>query len=112
MAEMQSQECCAHQTQRGKQRRMQAYHPDHSSQIGRLNRVSGQLEGIKKMIDSRAYCPEILVQTRAAVSALKAIELNILETHIENCVSEAVSLKDLTAKRRKIRELMNVIGRF
>ena len=49
-------------------------HPDHSTDIKRLNRIVGQIEGIKKMIEDKRYCQDILTQTKAASSALKSLE--------------------------------------
>ncbi len=49
-------------------------HPDHASNLVRLRKVQGQITGIGKMLDERRYCMEILIQLRAAGSALKAIE--------------------------------------
>ena len=52
-------------------------HPDHSTHKKRLNRVRGQIDGIEKMIDERRYCPDILIQLRAASKALESIEAEI-----------------------------------
>jgi len=87
-------------------------HPDHGSQTARLNRVLGQIEGIKKMIENQRYCPEILTQTRAAAAALKAIELNILERHLRHCVTDALVSKSAAQAEAKIKELMSVLERF
>lgn len=89
-----------------------APHPDHSAQLARLNRVIGQVEGIKRMIESRRYCPEILVQTRAVSSALKSIELGILGKHVRHCVSEALVTKNLKQSETKVEELISVLDRF
>lgn len=89
-----------------------ASHPDHSRQIARLNRVIGQLEGVRRMIEQRKYCPEILIQTRAVASALKMIEMKILATHMEHCVAEAFAAKDVDGSKEKIEELVSVLGRF
>ena len=45
---------------------MESKHPCHKAEIPRLNRVIGQLEGIKKMIEEQRYCPEILIQLNKA----------------------------------------------
>jgi DNA-binding FrmR family transcriptional regulator len=86
--------------------------PDHSSQLIRLNRVIGQMEGVKRMIESQRYCPEILTQTRAASSALRAVEMEILEKHIRHCVSEALTTQQPGQMERKVKELISVLDRF
>ena len=59
----------------------QEKHPCHRSQITRLNRIVGQLEGIKKMIDRQQYCVDIVTQLKAVQAATRAVEINILESH-------------------------------
>ena len=54
-------------------------HPSHIENIPRLNRIAGQIEGIKKMIEDGRYCPEIISQLRAVRAAVKAVESNILK---------------------------------
>ncbi len=60
---------------------------DKSKKIkARVNRVSGQINGIGKMIDEDRYCLEILDQIAAARSALDALGVEILSSHLETCV--------------------------
>lgn len=87
-------------------------HPDHSPHIKKLNRIVGQLQGVQRMIAARRYCPDILIQTRAACSAIKAIELSILETHLEHCVTEAMASENARDSERKIHELLDIVKRF
>lgn len=87
-------------------------HPDHSIHIKKLNRVSGQIEGIKRMIEEQRYCPDILVQARAAGAALKAIEMAILETHLRHCVSDALASRDVRKATSKMGELIKLVSRF
>ena len=84
-------------------------HPSHSSQITRLKRAEGQLRGVMRLIDEGKYCIDILNQLKAVQKALASIEANILETHIENCVAQAISSPD--DARQKIAELTKIIKR-
>ena len=59
-------------------------HPSHDAEIKRLNRIAGQVEGIKRMIEEGRYCPEILSQLRAVRSAVKGIETEILRRHLSS----------------------------
>jgi len=86
-------------------------HPDHSKEGVRLKRVRGQIEGVIKMIDERRYCPDILIQVRAAKSAIQAIEHSILKTHLASCVSEALHEKNEGIAKEKIEEIIELIGR-
>lgn len=94
--------CCHSQTQ----------HPSHHKQVPHLIRISGQVEGVKKMIEARRYCPEILTQLRAIRSAIKSIELRILNTHLSSCVTEACLSQDQDEQRKKIEEIQELIKRF
>ena len=51
--------------------------PNHSENLPRLNRISGQIDGIKKMIEEERYCLDIVNQIKAVRSALKSVEKNI-----------------------------------
>lgn len=87
-------------------------HPDHSKEISRLNRISGQIEGVKKMIEERRYCPDILTQLRAVASATKSLEASILEAHIGSCVADAFKSDKVEEQKEKISELVKLFKRF
>lgn len=57
----------------------------------RLRRVEGQIRGIAKMIDEDKYCIDILTQISAASSALRSVALNLLDDHLDSCVSQAIA---------------------
>ena len=86
--------------------------PSHKKELARLNRITGQLEGIKNMISNKKYCPEILTQLRAARSAIKSLEANILEAHLASCVTEAFTSKNKKEQKIKINELKEIFKRF
>ena len=56
----------------------------------RLNRIEGQITGIKKMIDENRYCPDILVQVSAVQAALNAFNKELLASHIRSCVLDDI----------------------
>jgi CsoR family transcriptional regulator, copper-sensing transcriptional repressor len=89
-----------------------AVHPSHKKHLSRLNRASGQLEGVRKMIDEQRYCPEILTQLRAVRSALSSLESEILRTHLVYCVTETLSSHDDSERSKKIEELIDIFNRF
>ncbi len=64
------------------------------SMMTRLNRVEGQIRGIKKMIENETYCDEIINQIEASRAALKSIEMVLLESHIQNCVVDQIKAGD------------------
>ncbi len=60
--------------------------------INRLNRIEGQIRGIKGMVEKDAYCTDIIVQVAAANAALNAFNKELLATHIKTCVAEDIKL--------------------
>lgn len=60
------------------------------SLTNRLNRIEGQVRGIRAMLEKHAYCPDILTQTAAARSALDAFAREVLSGHIRTCVAEDI----------------------
>lgn len=85
-------------------------HPSHDKELKKLNRICGQLEGIKKMIEQRKYCVEIMTQTRAARNALKSVELAILETHMKSCLENTVAKPD--SQPNKIDEILALLKKY
>jgi len=82
------------------------------SVLNRLNRIEGQVKGIKKMVEEERYCIDILNQTAAIASALRNVENIVMENHLNTCVAEAMRSKDEEVKREKSAEIMDVISKF
>lgn len=75
-------ECCKKTKERSEN--------DKRSLINRLNRIEGQVRGIKGMIEESAYCTDVLVQVSAVTAALNAFNKELLATHIRTCVAEDI----------------------
>lgn len=58
--------------------------------INRLNRIEGQIRGIKGMVEKNAYCPDILIQSAAVTAALNAFNRELLSNHIRTCVADDI----------------------
>ncbi|MGI5986525.1 metal-sensing transcriptional repressor [uncultured Oscillibacter sp.] len=58
--------------------------------IHRLNRIEGQIRGIRGMVEKSAYCPDILAQVAAANAALNAFSKELLANHIKTCVAQDI----------------------
>lgn len=87
-------------------------HPDHSDELPRLNRISGQIEGVKKMITDSRHCPEILTQLRAVRAAIRTIEANILESHLQSCIADVMTHGNKKEQEQKIAQLKEMFKRF
>lgn len=79
-------ECCQRQKIRSEE--------EYRTLINRLNRIEGQVRGIKNMVESNAYCTDILVQTSAVTSALNSFSKELLSRHIKECVTEKIKNGD------------------
>ncbi len=87
-------------------------HASHLGQLQRLRRIEGQVRGLARMVEQQRYCVEILTQLRAARAALKRVEESVLREHVEHCVTGALRGGDQAEQRRKVDELLEVLGRF
>ena len=76
---MEEKTCCCKKT---KERTPEEY----KSLIHRLNRIEGQIRGIRGMVENEAYCTDILTQVSAVQSALNAFSRELLASHIRTCV--------------------------
>lgn len=81
-AETESSSCCCRHKKRSEE--------EYKSLIHRLNRIEGQIRGIRGMVENDAYCPDILVQSAAAGAALNAFNKELLASHIRTCVVEDI----------------------
>lgn len=58
--------------------------------IHRLNRIEGQIRGIRSMLENDAYCPDILIQASAVNAAVNAFNKELLASHIRSCVANDI----------------------
>ncbi|OQW57111.1 MAG: transcriptional regulator [Proteobacteria bacterium SG_bin9] len=77
----------------------------------RLNRIEGQVRGLARMVDEDRYCIDIVTQISAVRAALRRVEEEVLKDHVAHCVEHAITSGDKADQRKKIAELMDVIGR-
>lgn len=80
--------------------------------VSRLKRIEGQIRGIQKMVEDNRYCIDVLTQTASIVSALRGVEDQIMQQHLETCVSDAMSSNNQSLKDEKISEVMTVLSKF
>ena len=94
-------ECCCHKT---KKRSDEEY----KKLINRLNRLEGQIRGIKGMLEKDAYCVDILTQTAAARAALESFVRELLADHIKTGVVDDIK----GGKEETVDELINTLYKF
>ena len=93
-------ECC-HRTKHRDEK-------EYKDLISRLNRIEGQIRGIKAMVEKDAYCPDILTQVAAANAALNSFNKVLLSNHIKTCVKSDV----LDGKDETLDELVNTMQKL
>jgi CsoR family transcriptional regulator, copper-sensing transcriptional repressor len=77
----------------------------------RLQRIEGQVRGLARMVDDDRYCIDIVTQIAAVRAALRGVEDAILRDHVAHCVEHAIAGGNKAEQRRKVAELMDVLGR-
>ena len=77
----------------------------------RLNRIEGQVRGLARMVEEDRYCIDVVTQISAVRAALRRAEEEILRDHVGHCVEHAISSGDKRDQRKKISEIMDVLGR-
>ncbi len=87
-------------------------HARHAGQLDRLRRIEGQIGGLVRMVEQERYCVDILTQIRAARAALRRVEEAVLRDHVEHCVAQAIRGGDPAEQKKKVDELLDVVGRF
>lgn len=81
--EEEKESCNCHRTKERSQK-------EYKDLINRLNRIEGQIRGIKGMVEKDAYCPDILIQVAAANAALNSFNRVLLANHIKTCVTNDI----------------------
>ena len=81
------------------------------SLVTRLNRIEGQVRGIRRMVQEPRLCIEILQQLAAAEAALNRISLVAFKYHVDNCVNEGAAKGDVERKKQ-LNELVDIFDRF
>jgi DNA-binding FrmR family transcriptional regulator len=81
------------------------------STLRRLERIEGQVRGLARMVEEDRYCIDIVTQISAVRAALRRAEEEVLRDHVAHCVEHAIASGNRAEQRRKVAELMDVVGR-
>ncbi|MBR3919011.1 MAG: metal-sensing transcriptional repressor [Clostridia bacterium] len=93
-------ECCGKKKERSEE--------EYKKLMNRLNRIEGQIRGIKGMVERNAYCTDILIQVSAINAALNAFNKELLANHISTCVAEDIR----AGKNETIEELVTTMQKL
>ena len=78
--------------------------------LSRLSRVEGQVRALFLMLKDGRYCLDVVTQIRAARAGLAKVEQMILAGHLAHCIEDAISSGDPEEQRKKMAELVNLLG--
>jgi DNA-binding FrmR family transcriptional regulator len=79
--------------------------------LARLKRIEGQIRGLQRMVEGKAACQDILMQSAAATAAIKKVGTIILQAHLEDCLEK--SQRESGMKRgESLQEFKEVIARY
>lgn len=101
MQETASAECSCHKTKERSEK-------EYRDLVHRLNRIEGQVRGIKNMVEKNAYCPDILIQVAAVTAALNSFSRTLLSSHIHTCVVNDIR----QGNDQVVDELMNTLQKL
>ena len=102
MSDTQMQGCtaCQRKTERTEEQKKKL--------MNRLNRLEGQVRGVRKMVENDAYCNDILMQAAAISAAVNAFSREVLRSHLKSCV-----IRDIREGRDEVAdELMETLERM
>ena len=94
-------DCCKHKTKERSEK-------EYKSLINRLNRIEGQIRGIKGMVEKNVYCTDILVQSAAVSAAVSAFNRELLANHVRTCVCDDIR----EGKAETVDELLEILKKL
>lgn len=101
VAECEDSACCCH-------KKKERTEKEYKDLIHRLNRIEGQIRGIKGMVEQDAYCTDIITQVAAANAALNSFNKVLLANHIKSCVTEDIK----AGKEETVDELVTMLQKL
>lgn len=101
MSQVNQEICCCAKTKERSEK-------EYKDLIHRLNRIEGQVRGIKGMVEKDAYCTDILVQVEAVKAALNGFNKVLLANHIRTCVTNDIK----AGKEETVDELVDTLQKL
>jgi len=80
--------------------------------VRRLNRIEGQVRGLKQMVEDERYCVDVLTQIAAVRTALERVGLELLDGHVRHCIGGALEAGDGDTASAHSEEMLAAIQRF
>jgi DNA-binding FrmR family transcriptional regulator len=85
---------------------------DRGGHLARLNRIEGQVRGIRRMLEEERPCGETLAQLRSAINALCRVQDLVLQHHLKRCVDGCFEAGSADDRERKAAEIFQLLSRY
>ncbi len=80
--------------------------------LRRLNRIEGQIKGIKRMVEEDTYCVDVMTQVSSVHEALRGVGKILMRNHLQHCVTDALRDGDEARAEKTYQEMMDLIYKF
>lgn len=80
--------------------------------LRRLNRIEGQVKGIKRLVEADTYCVDVMNQVSAVHEALRSVGKMLMRNHLQHCVTDALREGDEGKAEKTYQEMMDLIYKF
>ncbi|MDF1555957.1 MAG: metal-sensitive transcriptional regulator [Deferrisomatales bacterium] len=85
---------------------------DHTPLVHRINRIEGQVKGLRKMVEDDRDCFDVLKQIAATNGAVRALGMAILEEHLKGCIAGAPKEGHPGDQEELIRQVVDLFNKF
>lgn len=80
--------------------------------LRRLNRIEGQVKGLKRLVEEDTYCVDVMTQISSIHEALRGVGKILMRNHLQHCVTDALRNGDDTKAEKTYQEMMDLIYKF
>lgn len=80
--------------------------------LKRLNRIEGQIKGIKRMVEDDTYCVDVMNQISSVHEAMRGVGKLLMRNHLQHCVTDALRDGDEAKAEKTYQEMMDLIYKF
>lgn len=80
--------------------------------LRRLNRIEGQVKGVKRLVEEETYCVDVMTQISSIHEALRGVGKILMRNHLQHCVTDALRDGDKDKAEKTYQEMMDLIYKF
>ena len=80
--------------------------------LRRLNRIEGQIKGLKRLVEEDTYCVDVMTQISSIHEALRGAGKILMRNHLQHCVTDALRDGDEVKAEQTYQEMMDLIYKF